>query len=179
MKAIILSVTAAAFAATIATAAPVTRTKTVSTPSYEGSRTAVRDKATGTASSNVSVTRKSDGATATRQYDRARTDTGVVASGSTTGFNGKTRSFEYERTRTDSGYTATGTATGRNGQTYTGSGSRTRTETGYVGNRNIVNGDGATVYNRDVAVDRSGGQVSRSVNVTRAQGVRGARAGRR
>lgn len=172
MKAIILTATVAAFAATVASAAPVTRTTTVDRPNYEGSRTIVRDKAAGTVARDTEVTRKSDGATATREYDRARTETGVTASGSSTGFDGKTRSFDYTRTRTDTGYTATGRATGRDGQTYTGTGSRTRTETGYVGNRNIVNGAGATVYNRDVAVNRSGGQVTRSVDVTRAQGFK-------
>jgi hypothetical protein len=170
MKAIILTAAVAALAASAAIAEPVTRTTTVDKPNYEGSRVIVRDKAAGTVSRDTEVTRKSDGATATREYDRARTDTGVTASGSATGFNGKTRSFDYERTRTDTGFTANGTATGRNGQTYTGTANRTRTDTGYASNRNVVNGNGATVYNRDAVVDRSGGNVTRSVDVTRAKG---------
>jgi hypothetical protein len=170
MKAMTLIVGIAALTATAATAEHVTRTVTVDKPNYEGTRVTVRDKAEGTVTRDTDVTRKSDGATASRDYSRDRTETGVVASGSATGFNGKTRSFDYERTRTDSGFTANGNATGRNGQTYDYSADRTRTDTGYVSNRNVVNGDGRTLYNRDVAVNRSGGNVTRSVDVTRAKG---------
>jgi hypothetical protein len=170
MKAMSLIAGVAVLAATAAIAEPVTRTVTVDKPNYEGTRVIVRDKTEGTLTRDTDVTRKRDGATASRHYSRDRSETGVVASGSATGFNGKTRRFDYERTRTDSGFTATGTATGRNGQTYDYSASRTRTATGYVSNRNVVNGDGRTVYNRDVAVDRSGGNVTRSVDVTRAKG---------
>lgn len=170
MKRIILIAGAALAMASNAMAEPITRTTTVDRPNYDATQVAVRDPATGTVSRDTTVTRASDGATATRTYDRARTDTGVTASGSATGFAGRTRSFDYERTRTDNGYTASGTATGRNGQTYTATGNRTRTENGFTANQNVVNGAGTTVYNRDAAVSRSGGQINRSVNVTRAPG---------
>ena len=49
-------------------------------------------------------------------------------------------------------------------------GNRTKTDTGFTANQDIVNGDGCTVYNRDAIVSRSGGNVTRSVDVTRAKG---------
>lgn len=172
MKAVILIASAAAMFATAANAQPVTKTTTVDRPNYEGTRVVVRDKAAGTATRNTDVTRKSDGATASRDFSRTRTDTGSTVSGSSTGFNGKSSSFEASRTRTDTGFTSSGTATGRNGQTYTMTGNRTRTENGYTSNRNVVNGSGATVYNRDASVSRANGQVTRSVNTTRPAGRR-------
>ena len=112
---------AGAAAATVATAAladPVTKTVTVDTPKYEGSKTIVRDREAGTLSRDSELTRKSDGATASRDYDRQRTDTGFTASGSATRFNGDSRSFDYERTRTAHGWNAEGTLTRFNGKTY-------------------------------------------------------------
>jgi len=101
-----------------AAADPVTKTITVDTPRYEGTKTITRDKEAGSLSRDAELTRKSDGAVATREYDRQRTDSGVTASGSTTRFDGDTRSFDYDRTRTAHGYNATGTVTGFNGKTY-------------------------------------------------------------
>lgn len=162
----------------VALAEPATRTTTVDTPKYDGTRVATRDAAAGTYSRDTAVTRASDGATATREYDRARTETGVTASGSATGFAGNTRSFDYERTRTDNGYTANGTATGRNGETYTLTGQGTRTDTGYTRDRTVTNGSGTTLYDKNVTATRANEQVSRDVSVTRAQGVRAPRIGR-
>ncbi len=170
MKAMILLASVAAFAATSVSAEERTRTQTFDGPNYEGSRTVTRDRNAGTLSRDAEVTRKADGAVATREYDRARTDTGVTASGSSTNFAGETRSFEYARTRTDTGSTTSGTATSRNGETFTLSGERNRTDTGFTANQNIVNGAGTTVYNRDVTASRANGQVTRSVDVTRAEG---------
>jgi hypothetical protein len=170
MKANFLLMSAAALSASTAFAEPVTKTVTVDRPNYEGSRVIVRDKAAGTLTRDTDVTRKSDGATASRDYSRTRTDTGVVASGSETGFAGKTRSFDYERTRTDTGYTATGTATGKGGRTYSYDADKVRTDTGYTSGKTVTGPQGRTLYNRDVAVDRSGGNVTRSVDVTRAKG---------
>jgi hypothetical protein len=149
-----------------ALAEPVTRTTTFDGPKVD----ATRDKTAGTYSRDTTATRADDGAAATRSYDRTRTDTGVTASGSATGFAGNTRSFDYQRTRTDTGYTASGTATGRNGQTYTMSGQGTRTGTGYMRGQTVTNGAGTTVYDRSVVGSRSGGQVTRDVSVTRAAG---------
>jgi len=103
---------------TPAFAEPVTRTYTVETPKYEGTKIVTRDREAGTVSKDAELTRLSDGAVATREYDRARTETGVVASGSTTRFNGDTRSFDYQRTRTRHGYNAEGSLTRFNGKTY-------------------------------------------------------------
>lgn len=153
-----------------------TRTTTWDNDKFSGTRTIVHDRETGTHSRDAEITRKSDGAVATRSYDRQRTDTGFTASGTATGFNGRTRSFDLERTRTHGGSTTSGHYTGRRGETYNLSGSRSRTGNGFVANRNITNSRGATVYNRDVMVARANGQVTRSVNTTRDQGFRPPRA---
>lgn len=108
----------AAILASGALADPVTRTVTIDTPKYEGTKTITRDKEAGTLTRDADVTRKSDGATASRDYQRQRTDSGVSASGQATNFDGDTRSFDYTRTRTAHGYDATGSLTRFNGKTY-------------------------------------------------------------
>jgi len=118
MNKLMLGGLAAILIAPAALAEPVTRTYTIDTPKVEGEKTVVHDKEAGTVTKDAELTRKSDGAVATREYDRARTDTGAVASGSTTRFNGDTRSFDYERTRTAHGYNADGSVTRFNGETY-------------------------------------------------------------
>lgn len=118
MNKLMLGGLTAMFATTGALADPVTRTYTIDTPRYEGEKTVVRDREVGTVSKDAELTRKSDGAVAIREYDRARTDSGAVALGSTTRFNGDTRSFDYERTRTAHGYNADGSVTRFNGDTY-------------------------------------------------------------
>lgn len=170
MKTIMTVPALLALVAAPALAEPHTRTVTIDQPNYQGSRTIVRDPEAGTLQRDAEVTRKSDGATAERHYERTRTDDGFTASGSSTNFNGETRSFEIDRTRTDSGSTTNGSYTTRGGETYVVTGNRTRTENGFTANQNVANGAGETVYNRDVAVARANGQVTRSVEVTRAQG---------
>lgn len=101
-----------------ALADPVTKTWTVDTPRYEGTKTVTRDREEGTVAKDAELTRKSDGAVATREYDRARTDSGFAASGSRTQFDGDTRSWDYQRTRTANGYDAQGSLTRFNGQSY-------------------------------------------------------------
>ena len=118
MTKLLLAGVAAVLIVPAALADPVTRTITIDTPKYDGTKTYTRDKEAGTFSKDAELTRKSDGATATREYDRRRTETGVVASGSTTRFNGDTRRFDYERTRTGHGYNAEGSLTRFNGETY-------------------------------------------------------------
>lgn len=66
-------------AASPAIAAPTTRTVTVDKPNYEGSRTVTRDPEAQSVSRDGQVIRKSDAATASRSYDRARTDSGYVS----------------------------------------------------------------------------------------------------
>jgi len=83
----------------VALAEPVTRTVTIDTPRYEGSRTATRDREAGTVVRDATVTRREDGAVATRHFERRRTAEGVSGSGTATGFNGGTRSFEFSRVR--------------------------------------------------------------------------------
>jgi hypothetical protein len=160
----------AAILAGPALAEPVTKTITIDRPNVDGTRTIVRDKEAGTLSSDTQVTRASDGATATREYDRTRTADGFTASGSATNFNGETRSFERTRTRTDTGSSTSGSYTTRDGETYTTSGNHTRTDTGFTANQNIKDSAGTTVFNRDVTASRADGQVTRSVDVTRAEG---------
>lgn len=162
-----------------ALADPVTKTVTIDKPNFEGSRTVVRDKEAGTLSRDSELTRKSDDATAMRSYDRARTDDGFTASGSSTNLRGQTRSFNLDRSRNQTGATTTGTYTGRGGETYGLSGNRTRTDTGFTANQSVTNSAGERVYNRDRSVSRAGGQVTRSANVTRTEGFKGPRRARR
>jgi hypothetical protein len=162
----------------VALAEPVTHTTTIDSPKYDGTRVVTRDGAAGTLSRDTAVTRVSDGAMATREYDRSRTGTGVTASGSATGFAGNTRSFAYQRARTDNGYTTSGTATARNGQTYTLAGQGGRTDTGYTRDRTVTDGSGTTLFDKNVTATRANGQVSRDVSVTRAQGFHAPRIGR-
>lgn len=170
MKALFVVPLALAIFAGPALAEPVTKTVTRDGVKYDSTRTSVRDKAASTVSVDKNVTRNSDGATAVRSYDRAKTDTGVTASGSSTGFNGKTSSFEFDRTKTATGSTSTGTVNGPNGGTLNYTGSRERTDNGYSANQMIVNGQGKTVYDRSVTQSRVDGQVTRSVDVSRAAG---------
>ena len=88
MKTSILIATAALAVSGAAVAEPVTRTTTYDGPKVDATRVAVRDKAAGTYNLDATATRASDGATASRAYDRACTDTGVaVASRSDVQFN--------------------------------------------------------------------------------------------
>ncbi len=118
MTKLLLAGVAAVLIAPSAFADPVTKTVTIDTPKYEGTKTITRDKEEGTLTRDTDVTRKSDGATASRDYERQRTDGGFTSSGSTTRFNGDTRSFDYTRTRTAHGYNAEGTLTRFDGKTY-------------------------------------------------------------
>jgi hypothetical protein len=156
--------------ATPAFAEPVTKTVTIDTPKYDGTRIITRDKEAGTFTRDTDLTRKSDGATATRDFERDRTATGFTASGTATGFDGKTRSFDLTHTRTTTGSTTNGNYTSRSGENYTFTGDHAKTETGFTANRNVKNSSGTTVYNRDTAVSRANGEVTRTSTITRAQG---------
>lgn len=69
---------------------------TVDRPNYQGSRTVTRD-GQGNVSRGTSVVRKSDGAIASHNYSRVRSDGGWSASRASTGFGGcsiaRSRSF--------------------------------------------------------------------------------------
>lgn len=118
MTKLFLAGAAAAILATGAFAEPVTKTITIDTPKYDGTKVITRDKDAGLVTKDTNVIRNSDGATASRDYERQRTETGFTASGSATRFNGDTRSWDYERTRTAHGYTAEGNLTRFNGKSY-------------------------------------------------------------
>lgn len=163
----------AAFVVTTAVAEPVTKTVTVDRPNFDATRVIVRDKQAGTLTRDTDIIRARDGATASRDYSRTRTDDGVVASGSSTGFGGRGSSFDYARTRTDTGFVAGGTATGRDGRTYIYNAEKVRNGSGFTSDRTVTGPNGRTLYDRNVAVDRSGGNVTRSVDVTRAKGFHG------
>ena len=93
MTKLLLAGVAAILIAPAALADPVTKTITIDTPKYEGTKTITRDKEEGTLTRDTDVTRKSDGATASRDYTRTRTAHGYNAEGTLTRFNGKT--YDY------------------------------------------------------------------------------------
>lgn len=101
-----------------ALADPVTRTYTFDTPRFEGSKTVTRDREEHMVARDTEVVRKSDGAVATREYDRDRNAGGIVASGSRSQFDGDSRSWNYEASRTARGYNAEGSLTRYNGSSY-------------------------------------------------------------
>ena len=154
MTKFLLAGIAAVLIAPAAAADPVTKTITVDTPRYEGTKTVTRDKEAGSLSRDAELIRKSDGAVATRDYDRQRTDTGVTASGSTTRFNGDTRSFDYDRTRTAHGYNATGKLTGFNGNSYNYSAKLRRGEYRVAKSQVLRNENGRAVAARRVVRPR-------------------------
>jgi hypothetical protein len=164
MKIVILA-SAALLAIPAAASAQQARTVTYEGQRYEGTRTTTVDRQAGTVSRDGTLTRRSDGAVATRSYDRQRTETGAVATGSTTNFEGQTRGFDFERTRTARGYRGEGTATGFDGQSYElRSAGRRGPNGGAVRYQGVRNSDGELVAGRRVAVRRGpAGGVSRSV----------------
>lgn len=165
MKFVILT-SAVLLALPAAASAQQGRTVTFEGSRYEGTRTTTVDRQAGTVSRDGELTRLSDGAVATRSYDRQRTDTGSVSSGNTTNFQGQTRGFGFERTRTARGYRGEGTATGYDGQSYElRSAGRRGPNGGVVRRQSVRNGEGELVAGRRVAVRRSeAGGVSRRVH---------------
>jgi hypothetical protein len=95
----LLIVSVLALLAAPALADPVTTTTTRDGTKYDATRTVVRDKEAGTATRDTTVTRNSDGATATAHADRQRTDTGYHAEGTRTNFNGGTTTWQRDHTR--------------------------------------------------------------------------------
>ena len=156
-------------ASTVAFAEPVTRTVAIDMPRYEGTRPTTRDREAGTLERDAILTRSSDGAVATRSYDRQRTDAGALLSGSTTRFDGETRSFNAERTRTARGYRTEGSVTGFNGESYAYQAVGRRTPNGFVRRQGLRDGEGDLVAGRRVAVRRGphGGVVRRATRFGR------------
>lgn len=156
MKILALAGLAGLVAGSAALADPVTRTITYDGVRYDGMRTVTRDRHEGTIAKNWEVTRASDGTTASREYDRSRTDSGFVASGSRTQFDGDTRNWEYERVRTANGYNADGSFTRYNGKSYDYTANVRRGEH-RVGKRQVLrNENGNVVAARKVVRPRRG-----------------------
>ncbi len=139
---------------TMALAEAVTRTISVDTPRYEGTRTITRDREAGSLERDATLTRTADGAVATRSFDRQRTDQGASLSGSTTRFEGATRSFEAERHRTARGYRTEGSVVGYDGQTYAYHAGARRTPNGFVRHQALREADGDRFAGRRIAVRR-------------------------
>ena len=158
-----------ALAVAMATSAIAQQTKTVTidTPRFEGERTITRDREAGTYDSNGNLTRKTDGATASHEYHRARTDRGWTSSASQTDFQGRNRSFEYERQRTENGVRARGTATSRNGETYNYKAGRRKTANGYEAGRRVTDADGNVIYKKRVQARRVDGKIQKRTKVVR------------
>lgn len=140
------------------------RTTSVDTANYNGTRTVTRD-GEGGVTRDTDVTRKSDGATASRDYQRNLTSDGWTASATQTNFNGQTSSAQATKVRNGNGSTTTGSVTGRNGNTYGYAGSRTYTGHGYVASQSVTNGAGDTVWARGKAVARGPAGSVRAVGV--------------
>ena len=104
----ILTVAAASLIAAPALAQQ-SKSVTIDTPRYEGTRTTKRDRAEG------SLTRKIDGATASRDFARQRTEDGATRDRSGTDFQGRTTTSHYERERTALGWQASGERVQRDG----------------------------------------------------------------
>ena len=143
--------------------APKTMTRTFDTPRVQGSTTIKVDREAGMFSRQTDLTRKSDGITSSRTY---------------------------ERTRTDNGFIESGTITRADGSIYTLNGSLVRGDGGTTRERVLTNAQGETVASRNVQISRNAdGQVTRNVQATgpqrllrgnrlarvRANGPRGAR----
>jgi hypothetical protein len=99
MLKILIATTALATLATAVEAAPRTRTQSFDGPRYAGARTVGRDWAAGSFARDASLTRKSDGAVASRSVDRQRTESGWSLDGTATGFRGNTRTWSRDVTR--------------------------------------------------------------------------------
>lgn len=136
----VLMFAAAGLAATPALAQQ-SRTVTVDAPRYEGTRTSEYDRDARTLTSETDLTRKSDGATASSNLVRQRTEEGITRERASSDFHGRTSNTSYQRRRTADGWESEGQHVRRNGSVadYTGQG--TRTDTGYTAHQTrSVNG---------------------------------------
>ncbi|WP_017666155.1 hypothetical protein [Porphyrobacter sp. AAP82] len=163
--------------AAIALAAPLAAQDKSRTKTYEGDRftatqTTTVNPETGTATRTGVAVNTANGKTATSIAVRQRTATGATVSVTQTGTQGRTRDLRGERVRTEGGSTFTGTATGRGGKTYGLAGSRSRDGQGNSqASQSVTNSAGETIAARDRVTTRANGQVSTSINRTRAEGV--------
>ncbi|WP_108811107.1 hypothetical protein [Sphingorhabdus sp. Alg231-15] len=141
------------------------KTVTVDNNRISGTKTITRDGA-GTVVVDGDVTRKSDGATASHDYNRTRTETGWTASGQQTDFKGRSRGFDYQRDRTENGFEASGSGYNRRGDQYDYSAYGTRGENSRERGR-TVSRNGDVVYDRLDNASRVDGKIVRNTQVTR------------
>ena len=176
-----LMMTSLVIAATATTGAQAqsSQTQTIDRPNYEITRTDTRDAAAGTASRDLQVVRKSDGAVATSSLDRTRDGAGTSSiTASQTGFDGQSRNANLARMRTDTGTSVTGSATGRDGRSLDYSAGRTRTDDGISSNRLLTTSEGRS-FGKERTRTREQGQFRRSGNSERGGGLRQGRRPRR
>ena len=119
MKSLTILTLAAAGLIAAPALAQQSKTVTIDTPRYEGTRTTERDRAEGSLTRETDLTRKRDGATASRDFSRQRTENGVVRDRSSTDFQGRTATSHYERERTARGWRASGERVQRDGDVLT------------------------------------------------------------
>lgn len=147
-----------------------TTTRTIDNPQVTGTVTTTRDPAAGSFSRDATLTRRSDGATATSSIDRTRADGTTTTTASRTGFNGQTSSSNITRTRTETGFTEAGTITGPQGNMLNLNGSVTRANGTLTANRALTNAAGETVASRNLTATRAAnGQVTRNLTTTGPQ----------
>ena len=161
----ILTLAAAAMIAAPALAQQ-SNTVTVDTPRYEGTHTTERDRAEGSLTRETDLTRKGDGATASSDFARQRTEDGVTRDRSSTDFQGRTATSHYERERTARGWRASGERVQRDGDVITYGARGARTEHGRVTRQTVaINGD--PVAARRVQVARGPRGANKRVAVRR------------
>ena len=130
-----------------------TKTVTIDTPRYEGTHTTERDRAEGSLARETDLVRKRDGATASRDFARQRTDEGVTRDRTSTAFQGRTATSHYERERTAHGWQASGERVQRDGDVITYRG-QARAGEHRVVKREAIARNGQTVAARRVVRPR-------------------------
>ncbi|MGB5484003.1 hypothetical protein [Parasphingorhabdus sp.] len=147
------------------------KTVTVDNEKVSGTKTVTRD-GQGNVAMAGELTRKQDGATATRDYNRTRTEDGWTASGQQTDFKDRSSGFDYQRSRTETGFEASGTGYNRRGDEFDYSAYGIRGEDSRERGRNVTR-NGTVVYDRlDTATRNEAGQIVRNSTVTRDPGFR-------
>lgn len=144
----------AAMLAAVPAQAQSTKTVTIDTPKYEGTKVITRDKEAGTKTGSAELIRKEDGAVATRNWERQRTENGFTRNAERTNFNGETATGTYERVRTDNGWDATGQRVRSNGDVFDYQGQARRGPNGFA-KREKVTKNGEPVAGRKVQARRT------------------------
>ncbi|OYW44533.1 MAG: hypothetical protein B7Z08_09355 [Sphingomonadales bacterium 32-68-7] len=108
-----LLILAAAGLITTPALAQQSRTTEFDNARFEGTRTV--ERADGTLTRDTDVTRKSDGATASSDFTRQRSEDGVSRDRIATDFQGRTATSTYDRERTPNGWSAEGQRVQRDG----------------------------------------------------------------